>query len=221
MRKRIHAPPHHYTAAQIRFLERKVAGRDFTELAELFNRHFGASLRISQIRAACRNRGLVNGRDCRFRPGQAPPNKGKKGYYFAGCENTWFKPGNRPHTWKPVGTERVNGDGYVDVRIRNPSGKIWKNWKAKHRIIWEKAHGKIPRGHAVIFADGDKRNFALDNLLLVSRKELAVMNSQRLISGDRDLTRAGKAVADIRILIAERRREIKKKKKTTNGRKEK
>jgi hypothetical protein len=201
---------HHYTAAEIQFLERKVAGRSYAELAELFNRRFGTSLSFSQIRAACQNRGLVNGRDTRFRPGAIPPNKGKKGYCPPGCEKGWFKPGHRPHTWKPVGSERINGDGYIDVRIRNPSGKTWKNWKAKHRIIWEKAHGKIPRGHVVIFADRNKLNFSLDNLLLVSRKELAVMNVRGLISGHGDLTKAGKAVADIKLLIAERKRGMKK-----------
>jgi hypothetical protein len=64
--------------------------------------------------------------------------------------------------------------------------------------------GKIPRGRIVIFADGDRRNFALDNLLLVSRGEHAVMNSLDLRSADGDLTRAGKAAAEIKLLIAKR-----------------
>jgi hypothetical protein len=167
---------HKFTAAELRFLEKKVAGRSFAELAEVFNKQFGTALRFSQIRAACHNRGLGNGRDTLFRPGHVSHNKGKKGCCAPGSEKGWFNPGHRPWDWKPVGAERINGDGYTEVRIRNPSGKRWKNWKPKHRIIWEKAQGKIPRGHVVIFADGNKLNFALDNLLLLSRSELSIMN---------------------------------------------
>jgi hypothetical protein len=201
---------HKFTAAELRFLEKKVAGRSFVELAVLFNEHFGTALRFSQIRSACHNRGWGNGRDTCFRPGQIVHNKGKKGYCVPGCEKGWFKPGHRPWGWKPVGTERINVDGYTEVRIRNPTGQSRKNWKAKHRIIWEKAYGKIPRGHVVIFADGDKLNFALDNLILVSRGELAVMNRWDLISDHGDLTRAGKTIADIKMAIADRKRGMKR-----------
>jgi hypothetical protein len=199
---------HYYTAAQIRFLERRAAGRSFAELAGLFNRYFGTSLRLSQIRAACNNRGLANGRDTRIRPGTIPPNKGKKGYWPPGCEKGWFKPGRMPQTWLPVGSETVDKNGYTKVKTRNP-----KTWKFKHRVIWEKAYGKIPRGHKVIFADGDRLNFDLDNLVLVSCGELAVMNCCNLISTDKDLTKAGKAVADIKLLIAKRKRDMKKTKR--------
>jgi hypothetical protein len=203
---------HKYTPKEIRFLEQVIHGRSFADLTWLFNFTFDTTLRIGQIRAVCKNRGLTSGLDCRFRPGQIPPNKGKKGCCLAGSEKGWFKPGHRPANFQPVGSERVNGDGYVDVRIRNPSGKPWKNWKAKHRIIWEKARGKIPRGHIVIFADGNTRNFALDNLLLVSMAENVVMNRWELRSADGELTRAGKAVADIKLKIADLRRGIKKRK---------
>jgi hypothetical protein len=216
--KRAHAPPHKYTPAEIRFLERNIAGRSYAELAELFNRRLGLPVTAEQMRRTASRYGLSNGRGGRFKPGQTPFNKGKKGYYSPGSEKGWFRPGHKPWTYKPVGTERINGDGYVDVRIRNPTGKCWKNWKAKHRIIWEKARGKIPRGHVVIFADGDKRNFAPDNLLMISQKELGVMNLQGLISPNAGLTRIGKTIADIRILIAGRKRGIKKNEKSRAGR---
>ncbi|MDR2159408.1 MAG: HNH endonuclease [Treponema sp.] len=207
---RLGIPMHRYTAAEIRFLEKKVAGRSYAELTDMFNRRFGLSFNVAQINSTLGRLGLRNGRDCRFQPGQVSHNKGKTGCCPAGSEKGWFKPGNRPWDYKPVGTERVDKDGYIEVRIRNPSGKPWKNWKAKHRIIWEKAHGKkIPRGHLVIFADGDKRNFAPDNLLLVSRSEHAVMNRWALRFAHGELTKTGKAVADLKMLIAERKRGMK------------
>lgn len=202
---------HKYTKTEIRFLEKNVAGRSYAELTEMFNKRFGLDFTRNRIQSTLHRLGLANGRDGRFRPGSIPPNKGRKGYCPEGCKKSWFKPGHRPANKKPVGTERINADGYVDVRIRNPSGKRHKNWKAKHRIIWETANGrKVPRCHAVIFADGNKLNFALNNLLPVSRSELAVMNRLGLISNNEALTRAGKTAADIKLKIAELRRKAKK-----------
>jgi hypothetical protein len=206
--------PHTWTPKEIRFLKSKIAGRSFANMAELFNEHFGTSLTVGQVRSALKNRGIGNGRDCRFRPGITPHNKGKKGVYAPGCEKGWFKPGNIPQTWVPAGTERINTDGYVVVKIADhPKGGFKKNWAFKHLLIWKAVHGKIPRGHVIIFADGNKRNVKLSNLLLVSRSELAVMNHLGLITAHRDLTKAGKSIADIKLLISKRKREIKKRKR--------
>jgi hypothetical protein len=215
--KRKYTPPHNYTAAEIRFLEKKVAGRSYAELTELFNKHFGLRGKkkrtASQIGSTVKRYGMSNGRDTRFHPGQVPPNKGKKGYCHPGSEKGWFKPGNTPHNWHPVGTEVMGEDGYIKVKTRNP-----KTWKFKHRLIWEKANGKIPSGGVIIFADGNRRNFRLNNLLLISRSELSVMNHLGLISDRGKLTEIGKTIADIKLLIAERKREIKKQNKRARGR---
>jgi hypothetical protein len=108
-------------------------------------------------------------------------------------------------------------DGYVVIKFSDRKNRGNKNWRRKHAIIWEKAHGKIPPGHVVIFADGDRLNFDLDNLLLVSRGEHGVMNRWGLRSGHGELTRAGLAVADIKMAIAERKRGIKKTKRRGGG----
>jgi hypothetical protein len=45
-------------------------------------------------------------------------------------------------------------------------------WRPKHHLVWESHHGQpIPKGHAVIFGDGNNRNFDPDNLILVSRAQ--------------------------------------------------
>jgi hypothetical protein len=208
--KRGHTPPHNYTAAEIRFLERKVAGRSYAELTELFNRRFGLSFTVRRLSATLGRLGVSNGRDCRFQPGHVPSNKGLKGVHHS--RETEFKLGNRPHNWLPPGSERISPQGYAEIKVRNPN-----KWKAKHRVIWEKAHGKIPRGRAVIFADGNKANIRLDNLIMVSRDELAVMNHLGLISSSAELTQAGKTMADIKIKIAALRRGAKKKRKPGRG----
>jgi hypothetical protein len=204
--------PRRYTPEEIRFITKKIPGRSFAEMTDLFNGHFGLrgkkKLTFEQMKSFMGNRHLRNGRDCRLRPGLIPHNKGKKGLCFPGCEKGWFRPGNRPQTWVPVGTERINVDGYVEVKVADP-----KVWKTKHAFIWEKAHGKIPRSHVIIFADGNKSNIRLNNLLMVSRGELLVMNKQGLISADKDLTKIGKSIAGIKLLIARRKRDMKTGKK--------
>jgi hypothetical protein len=115
-----------------------------------------------------------------------------------------------PKWWLPIGYERIYAYGYTQVKISH--GAHCKNWKSKHSVIWEQAHGKIPEGHVIIFADGNKRNFDLDNLLLVSKAERAAMNSLGLIFPDKELTETGKAVAGLKLLINRRERDVKKSK---------
>jgi hypothetical protein len=96
-----------------------------------------------------------------------------------------------------------DGSEYVEVKTGHDT------WERKHAVIWKKANGKIPKGYVVIFADGNNRNFALNNLLLVSRAELGVMNRCGLISVHKKLTQTGKIIADIKIAIGKRKRKEK------------
>jgi hypothetical protein len=172
-------------------------------MTELFNEHFRLRIILKQMKTLTYKHGLRNGIGS-FRPGHVSANKGKT------------HPSRRGN-YRPVGSERME-NGYVVIKVSDRKNRFHKNWRRKHDVIWEKAHGKIPRGHIVIFADGNKLNFALDNLILVSRGELAVMNRLGLITANRDLTLAGKAVADIKILIADRIRRAKKREKSKRGR---
>jgi hypothetical protein len=208
---------HRYTPAQIRFIESKITGRSVAEMTALFNKRFGLSITESQIKGFMANHNLRNERDTHFRPGQIPPNKGRKGYCSPGSEKGWFQPGQMPFNTMPLGSERISKDGYVEVKYSEKSGSPKNRWKGKHVLIWEKANGPVPKGHAIIFADGNRLNMTLKNLLMVSRAELAVMNHSHLISAHRELTKTGKAVADIKLLIADRKHGVKKRKKSWAG----
>lgn len=153
------------------------------------------------MRAFIKNNGLKSGIDARIKLGSVPPNKGKKKLWTSG-EDTQFKKGHKPHNYVPVGSERVNGDDYVDIKIADPN-----MWRGKHLLIWEQQCGHaVPRGHAVIFGDGDRRNFDPDNLILVTRGQLAIMNNRGFIQKDAELTRTGIILADIIKKIGERKR---------------
>ncbi len=114
----------------------------------------------------------------RFVKGQASWNKGTH-YCPAGGIATRFKPGNRPQTWVPVGTETRDGDGYLKRKVRDdaPKGQSRRNWVFVHRALWEEHHGPIPRGHAVVFRNGDITDIRIENLELVTNQELMRRNT--------------------------------------------
>ena len=104
----------------------------------------------------------------RFNPGAVPPNKGKKmsPALYAKCAPTMYKKGRPSLNKRPVGSERVNVDGYIEMKIQEPN-----KWVLKHRFVWEHFHGPIPEGHNIQFKDGNKENCSLDNLYLISRAD--------------------------------------------------
>lgn len=122
------------------------------------------------------------GANGRFQKGITPWNKGK--HFAAGgrSKDTRFKPGfrrGRAHDlYQPIGTERVSKDGYLERKI-NDDMPLQKRWRAVHLIIWEAENGPLPAGHAVVFKDGNKRNFSLGNLEAISRAELMRRNTIR------------------------------------------
>ena len=129
---------------------------------------------------ACRlRRGDNVGAACRFLPGIVPWNKGT--HYTAGGRSaeTRFKAGHKPQTWVPIGTVVTDADGYQKRKVRDdaPPGQGRFNWVFLHRELWEQHHGPIPRGHAVVFRNGDKRDLRIENLELLTRRALMQRNT--------------------------------------------
>lgn len=187
--------------AEIRsFISENCIGVGHQAMADRLNQTFGTSYTKDQMKAYYARFKLDSGLKGYFKKGHVPFNKGMKGLQQGGKE-TQFKPGHMPKNYMPVGTERINTDGYVEIKVADP-----RTWKGKHHIIWEEVNGVVPEGHALIFADGDRLNVALDNLILVSRKELAMLNKYRLISKDADLTKTGVIIADVVLKIGERKK---------------
>lgn len=164
---------------------REIAERLGRTEAQVYNKANGMGLRKSEqylaSPAASRLRpGAHIGKASQFKKGNKPWNAGKKGYDPGGrSPETRFKKGARPHTWVPIGTETVDKDGYTKRKVRDdaPPGQSRRNWKFVHVLLWEEKNGPVPKGHAVVFKDGNKRNLRIDNLELVSRRDLMKRNS--------------------------------------------
>nr|DAY42625.1 MAG TPA: HNH endonuclease [Caudoviricetes sp.] len=193
-----------YTAEMIEFLREVTSGKTYKEITELFNKKFNLDVTAQKMKSLLSRKKINTGtRGCLYKKGKVPWNKGKKGYM--GANRTSFKKGHKPKNWRPVGSERVDKDGYTLTKIAEP-----KKWALKHRVIWGEHHkNKVPKGSVIIFADGDRSNFSIENLICVSRNELRVLNKCSLIKNDVELTKTGLNVAKIRIKLAELKKEKK------------
>lgn len=119
----------------------------------------------------------VRGMGARFQKGHVPWSKGKKLPGHGGA--TTFKPGAKPHNYKPVGSYRV-GSGYLQ-RKQTETGYPPRDWVMVHRLVWEAEHGPVPEGYVVSFKAGrrttDPEQITLDALELVSVREHMARNS--------------------------------------------
>ena len=110
----------------------------------------------------------------RYAKGHEPANKGKKmpAETYAKVAPTMFGVGHKPHNFRPVGSERLTKDGYLERKVADP-----KTWRAVHVLVWEAANGPVPAKHKVIFKDNNKLNNELSNLECVSYADLMRRNS--------------------------------------------
>ena len=99
----------------------------------------------------------------------------------------------------PFSDSLMIGESYIDnfgaelIKV-SMTGTFRQQFKYKHRLIWEAANGPVPEGHVVIFADRDKSNFALDNLLLVPRGIFISMVKSGFFYDNADFTKTAVAV---------------------------
>lgn len=113
-----------------------------------------------------------------FSAGSIPVNKGKKWDEFMSKEaqdksrKTTFKKGNIP--------ANTLYDGIITIRHnhkeRNYPPYMWirisvAEWKMYHVYLWEKENGPVPKGHIIIFRDGDTMNVELSNLEKITKAE--------------------------------------------------
>ena len=192
-----------FTDEMIQFIRDNAAGTRIKVLTAMLNERFGTNLSYNQVYVAMKNRKIKTGVDTKFYPGCPGTTKGMK---FPGRKSsTSFYPGRVPPTIKPIGSETIRHEGYYWIKVANPNV-----WREKHRHIWEQAHGPIPKTHVVLFADGNKLNCTLENLILIKRSQLVRMNQNHLIQNEKELTESGIVVADLLATIDKKKREVKR-----------
>ena len=159
---------HKWQPYQIAWLKDNRYELNNVKLVAQFNRTHGLKLTSDQIIQACKRRRFQH-KYIGYQKGHVPWNAGLKG--VNGSSSTTFKKGNPSHNTRPVGSERITKDGYWEVKVAEP-----RQWDAKHRLVWESVNGPIPKGNLVLFLSDDKLNVNIENLQMVTRGELAVLN---------------------------------------------
>lgn len=142
---------------------------------------------LGALNALCKRKGWMTGRTGCFETGAAPPNKGKRcpegvGGRHPNARKTQFQKGRRSGVavklYKPIGTERVSKDGYLERKI-NDAVPASHRWRAVHLIRWEAMNGPVPAGHALKALDGDRANTDPANWELIPRALLPALNGGR------------------------------------------
>jgi hypothetical protein len=174
------------------------------EMTERINKMFNTQYTQSQLKSFYANHNITSGLDGRFKKGNISHNKGKKGLYIPGSEKGWFKKGHIAMNRKPVGSERIDTDGYTMIKTAEPN-----TWRQKHKVIWEAQHGKVPSGYMLTFLDCNKRNITLDNLAIISTAESAVLTMHNLRSSDPAFTQTGILIARLKTTARKRNKELK------------
>lgn len=163
------------------YIQLNYKGTGHKEMATVLNEKFGTSYTSSQIKGYYANHKLNSGLTGRFLKGNVPANKGMKmsPEQYERCKGTMFKKGQVPSNHRSVGSERITKDGYIEIKIAEPN-----KWRLKHLVVWEENNGPLPKGHAILFLDGDKQNTNISNLRLMTRSELLIMNRYGIKGAD-------------------------------------
>ena len=132
---------------------------------------------LKRLRSEMSRRLADSGAAHRFSKGQVPANKGKKmsTEVYAKVSATMFKKGHMPGNTLYDGAESIRNDknGHQYIWVRVSLGK----WVPKHVLLWQQSHGPVPKGHNIVFRDGNTLNCTPENLECISNAELMQRNS--------------------------------------------
>ena len=181
------------------FVHSNYKGTGPAKMAQIINQKFKTNYSKQQLKSYYANHNLNSGITGYFEKGHIPFNKGIKGKCAAGCEKTWFKKGHTPVNHKPVGSERISKDGYIEIKVAEPN-----KWMLKHRFVWEKENGPLPKGMIIRFLDDNKLNCNIENMVLVSRAEHIEITRHNLHSCNPEVSKVGVNIAKLNCAVREK-----------------
>ncbi|HDA7041408.1 TPA: HNH endonuclease [Staphylococcus aureus] len=159
-------------------------GRYLKDVRDMFNNKFGTNISKDAINAKMNRLGVKSG---------VSPYGSRQAH---------------GHLHKPIGSKKLGQHGYVLIKVDNKTNNQRNNWKLYHHYVWEKYYGEIPPKHAVIFLNGNKKDFRIENLAMITYSTLQMMINNNLFYENAELTKTGINIA--KLLKKQTRRSVKK-----------
>lgn len=198
-----------FTSEEIDYIYAHRKGTETGTLLKNLNERFGKSYTYNNLMYFCGryaiNSGLdtrfnaESGKKTRFKKGYESPYKGmtlkERGYSDEALEKikmNLYQKGHIAPNALPIGSIVQDQSGYYKKKIAA------RKWDYLHRLIYQEAHGAIPKGFDVIFLDGDRSNIKLENLRLVDNR----INGKRRKYGAPANTEIGEAIIALSTLDA-------------------
>ena len=177
-----------FTDEEHQFILDNVEGMTYSQLSYLMFKKLRSKRTATSISNYCSRNGISN---------NIHSHKGQ------------FASGHIPPATLPIGTERIDyrGDVFVKVSIR---GKEREKGKHKKVIEWKKHGGSLNDDDIIIFLDGNRKNFDIDNLLPIPRKVFLYLTREQLLTEHREINLAIINYANLMFLRRERERELKR-----------
>lgn len=189
----------------VAYMKQIIPGHEESEIRAMFLEKFSIELSESQIGNFKNNYKVYSGTHggC-FKKGQVPMNKGKKmsPEIYEKVKHTMFHKGHTPVNHRPVGSERINVDGYTEIKVAEPN-----KWKLKQRLVYEEYYGvTLTSNDVIIFLDGNKQNLDINNLYKMTRAALVRYNQDGLYSDNPEQSKAAANVAILKSEIIKKKR---------------
>lgn len=200
-------PIHQYTKEQHEFLVKYYQLYDRNILTKMFNETFNENRNPNAVQTYLEKHHISSPRSGKFEKGNIPFNKGvplSEWMSEEGIERikaTQFDKektiNNSNYNHKNVGDEYVDCYGYIHIKVGyNTGNKAQRFWKMKHHLVWEQNYGPIPKGHKIIFLDGNPLNCDISNLKCVADDVHLYMNQYGFYKHSSEVTEAGIAVCE-------------------------
>lgn len=180
-----------YTEEQLKWLENNCKSISFGELSRQFKDIFGVQKDYRLLHAVCKRYGFIKpqGKNCTYTDEQREfltrtlsefsyeettilfnkefGTKKTRKQIETFCIDNGIKRNLPP---PEIGSEHISGK-YIMVRVNNDKNvPEHQHYKMKQHVVWEKYHGKIPKGKIIVFLDGNSLNCEIENLYLTDRK---------------------------------------------------
>ena len=158
-----------FTQEQREWIEEAYKKHSIKDMVSMFNERFNENKTLDNLRAFIKNHNIQSGRTGHFEPNHKPWNKGKEYHAGGRSSETHFKKGESPACKREVGSERVNIEGYIEIKTAEPN-----KWELKNRVIWREHYGELP--DIVRYRDGNPLNCEINNLVGFTHEEQALIN---------------------------------------------